>query len=307
MGERKHQVKHSCSTRAKKLKTMGTSSIYGGSPNGGSQINPLIPADFEDYESNDIDDENESNEGVVENEDPANENIEDSIDRNEQDTSEEYSVNWTNAKSFMSKVASGKSNNIGGALSRYVKAHGGAKSASRNSVGGIRTTINLGNFVKNVSEQGLKETLDQYKIDYRDKSTKEILSELINILAPAPNTKDDAIARKSLILTMEILYDLIDNENLDIESIENLDLNIIIPSYMETYIYQKLINDLGSRIENNSKSAADAVRLESEIREYIHSKIEIIFKGKEIENYIFSTKEVLKLYNQCYTVMEDLL
>ena len=64
---------------------------------------------------------------------------------------------------------------------------------------------------------------------------------------------------------------------------------------------------IGSRIESNSKSAADAVALEKDIKEYIHSKIEIVFKGKEIKDYKFSTKEILSLYNQCYTVMEDLL
>lgn len=153
----------------------------------------------------------------------------------------------------------------------------------------------------------MKETLDAYKIDYKDKSTKEILSELINILAPTPSTKDDAVSRKALILTMEVLYELIEQENLEIEAIEKLDVNIIIPTYIEAYIYQKLINDLGSRIESNSKSAADAVALEKDIKEYIHSKIEVVFKGKDIKDYEFSTKEILSLYNQCYTVMEDLL
>ncbi|MCZ2223302.1 MAG: hypothetical protein LC122_06695, partial [Chitinophagales bacterium] len=213
----------------------------------------------------------------------------------------------SNAKTYMSKVASGSSTNFKEAVSRYVKAYGGSKSASKNAVGGIRTTIRLGNFVKGVSDQGFKETLDTFKIDYTDKSTKEILSELINILAPAGDTKDDAIARKALILTMEVLYEIIEKEDLEIESIENLDLNIIIPTYVEAYIYQKLINDLGSRIESNSKSAAEAVALEGDIKEYIHSKIEIVFTGKEIKDYNFSTKEILRLYNQCYTVIEGLL
>lgn len=271
--------------------------MYGGYSNGGSQNNPLIPSDFEDNEQ-----ENTNN---PESQNPENEAPEkDSEDNN---TEQEYTVEWSNAKTFMSKVASGRSSNIKGAISKYVKAYGGARSASKNAVGGIKTTINLGNFVKSISEQGLKETLDAYKIDYKDKSTKEILNELVNILAPSPSTKEDAISRKALIITMEVLYELIEKENLEIEAIEKLDVNIIIPTYIEVYIYQKLINDLGSRIESNSKSAADAVALEKDIKEYIHSKIEIVFKGKEMKDYKFSTKEILSLYNQCYTVMEDLL
>ncbi|MGV1001203.1 hypothetical protein ACTS9U_07190 [Empedobacter falsenii] len=275
---------------------MGTSSMYGGYSNGGSQNNPLIPLDFEDNEQ----------EGTNETENQNNEN-EDSDFEDDNTKEEKHTVEWSNAKNFMSKVASGKSTNVKKAVSRYVKAYGGAKSASKNAVGGIKTTINLGNFVKRISEQGLKETLDLYKIDYQNKNTKEILSELVNILAPSPNTKEDAVSRKALILTMEVLYELIEKENLEIEAIENLDINIIIPTYIEVYIYQKLINDLGSRIESNSKSATDAVALEKDIKEYIHSKIEIVFKGKEIKDYEFSTKKILSLYNQCYTVIEDLL
>ncbi len=273
--------------------------MYGGYSNGGSQNNPLIPPDFEDNEQ-----ENANN---PESQNPENEDPEKDSEDNNTEQQEEQTVEWSNAKTFMSNVASGRSSNIKGAVSKYVKAYGGAKSASKNAVGGIKTTINLGNFVKSISEQGLKETLDAYKIDYKNKSTKEILSELVNILAPSPNTKEDAVSRKALILTMEVLYELIEKENLEIESIENLDVNIIIPTYIEVYIYQKLINDLGSRIESNSKSATDAVALEKNIKEYIHSKIEIVFKGKDIKDYNFSTKEILSLYNQCYTVIEDLL
>ncbi|UFK97746.1 hypothetical protein [Kaistella faecalis] len=284
---------------------MGTSSMYGGYSNGGSQNNPLIPPDFEDNEQ----ENNNDGEGADNQEDQNSEN-EDSEQNSEDkkvEKQDEQTVEWSNAKTFMSKIASGRSNNIKGAVSKYVKAYGGAKSASKNAVGGIKTTINLGNFVRGISEKGLKETLDAYKIDYKDKGGKEILSELINILAPSPSTKDDAVSRKALILTMEILYELIEQESSEIETIEKLDVNIIVPTYIEAYIYQKLINDLGSRIESYSKSAADAVAVEKDIKEYIHSKIEVVFKGKDIKDYEFSTKEILSLYNQCYTVMEDLL
>lgn len=273
--------------------------MYGGYSNGCSQNNPLIPPDFEDNEQ-------EENNGQ-ENQSDGNEDAQQDLNENGTKQPEGQSVEWSNAKNFMSKVASGKSKNIKRAVSRYVKAYGGAKSASKNATGGIRTTINLGNFVKSISDQGLKQTLDAYKIDYQNKTTKEILSELVNILAPSPNTKEDSISRKALILTMEVLYELIEKEDLDIEAIQDLDVNVIIPTYIEVYIYQKLINDLGSRIESNSKSAKDAIALEKDIKEYIHSKIEIVFKGKDIKDYEFSTKEILHLYNQCYTVIEDLL
>lgn len=272
---------------------MGTSSIYGGYSNGGSQNNPLIPRDFDDNDGEQNTNADVEGTGSIEGSDLSDVN--------------NATVSWANAKNYISKVASGKSQNIGNAISRYVKAHGGAKSASKNAIGGIRTTISLGNFVQSVSVQGIKETLNEYKIDFNNKSLKEVISELINIIAPSPNTKEEAIARKSLVLTMEMLYELIEKENLDIDSIESLDMNIIIPTYIESYIYEKLLNDLGSRIEENARDAKSAITLEKDIKEYIHSKIEIVFKGKDIKDYSFSDKEIWKIYKQCYTVIEDLI
>lgn len=273
---------------------MGTSSIYSGYSNGGSQNNPLIPSDFEDI------DESENTDNLTADTTPNEDN--------ELSTVTDKSVSWQNAKNYISKLATGKSKNIGEGVSRYVRAYGGSKAASKNAVGGIRTTISLGNFVQKVSFQGVEETLKEYKIDYSNKNLKEILNELINIIAPSTNTKEDAIARKSLVITMEVMYEFIENEHLGtIDSIESLDLNFIIPLYIESYLYEKLINDLGSRIESYSKNAEKAVELESDIKDYIHSKIEIVFKEKEIKDYNFSQKEVMKIYKQCYTVMEDLL
>ncbi len=279
---------------------MGTSSMYGGYSNGNSQKNPLLPSDFDDI----MDDGN-------------NDNNEEQID-NEQDTTQEsdnkekqqQNVNWQSAKNLMSKVASGTSKNIGGAISKYIKAYGGTKSATKNAVSGINTTYNLGTFINSASTQGLKETLYNYKIEYKNKSTSEVLFDIINYLAPKPVTKEDSIARKALILTMEKLYELIENEGLDIESIERLDINtinIIIPLNIENYIYERLINDLGSRIENKSINSVGAVKLERELKEYINSKVEIAFKGKDLSNSNLSKKEVDNLYNQCYAVMENMI
>lgn len=275
---------------------MGTASMYKGYSNGNTQRNPLIPPDFEDEDNPNTNDNTNESDGDEENDTKAN--------RNEQD------VDWSNAKNYMSKISSGNSKNIGRALSRYIKAHGGSKSISRSSSGGVITIIGLGNFIKDASNQGFQETLDNYKIDYHNKSTKEVLNDLINIIAPPPNTKEDSIARKALILTMEILYDLLEKEEVDMDSIDKLDastLNIIIPVYIENYIYQKLINDLGSRIETSSKTSSDAVRIEKDLKEYIHSKVEIAFKERDITNYEFSRQAITSLFNQCYTVMEDLL
>lgn len=268
---------------------MGTSSIYSGYSNGNPQGNPLLPSDFDENESNEdtsTDDENSLN--------AADKKVFDK------------SVSWKTAKTSMSKLASGKSS-VNKAVSNYVKAYGGAKSASRKAKSGIGTLINLGNFINNVSSQGYNQTLEKYNIDYDNKSAKDVLTDIINYLSPSPITKEDSIARKALIVTMEGLYELLERENLKIESINAETLEYIIPLYVENYIYERIINDLGSRIEKTSLNSVQAIKIEQEIKDYINVKVDICFKGKDFKKMSFTKNEVEGLYNQCYTIMENML
>lgn len=272
---------------------MGTSSMYSGYSNGNSQGSPLLPSDFDENENNN-DDENNGDENVRD-----NQNL-------EENKVSDKNVSWQTAKTSMSKVASGKST-INKVLSNYVKAYGGAKSASKTAKSGIGTIINIGQFINNVALQGFTQALEKYNIDYVNKSAKDVLSELINYLAPSPITKEDSIARKALIDTMELLYELLEKENLEIYNINNETLNFIIPKYVECYVYERIINDLGSRIETASLNSTQAIKIEQEIKDYINAKVDIAFKGKDFEKMSFTKNEVESLYNQCYTIMENMI
>lgn len=275
---------------------MGTSSIYGGPPNNSPKDNPLLPNDF-DF----------GNENPSEEENPAEQEDTGEINNETQKPTER--VSWRNAKNYMSKLASGKYKSTGRAVSNHIKAYGGSKAASKTAKAGLSTVIRLGNFSNKASASSFKNVLEEYKIDYENKSPREVLNELTNHLAPVPITKDDSIARKALIVTLEYIYEMFDDENLDYDTIDSNVLNLMIPKFIENYIYERIINDLGSRIEKNSKSPQDAMNLESELKEYINAKIEIAFKGKDFTKINFndsSTKdEVESMLNQCYTLMEE--
>lgn len=276
----------------------------------GPSKNPLLPSDFEDTSSsNPTDNENpkESNE-----DNQNGNNDKDDSDNNQQNTNSDND-NWSTAKNNMSRYASGTSNNFKRAVSSYVKAHGGAKNATKTASGGIRSTANFGRFIINSSNQGIRETLSQYQINYEGRTAKDILTDVINKLAPIPITKEDSVARKALIRTMELLYEKIEDENKDITTLDKIDkalLNEMIPIQIESYIYERIINDLGSRIETKSSSPADAINKENELKEYINSKVEATLKGTDFSKLDFTKnieKEVASLYNQCYKVMEDML
>lgn len=279
----------------------------------GPSKNPLLPSDFEDTSSSNPTDNENPKESNEDNQNGNNDKDDNNDSNNNQQNTNSDNDNWSTAKNNMSRYASGTSNNFKRAVSSYIKAHGGAKNAAKTASGGIRSTANFGRFIINSSNQGIRETLSQYQIDYEGRTAKDILTDVINKLAPIPITKEDSVARKALIRTMEVLYEKIEDENKDISTLDKIDkalLNEMIPIQIESYIYERIINDLGSRIETKSSSPTDAINKENELKEYINSKVEATLKGTDFSKLDFTKnieKEVTSLYNQCYKVMEDML
>jgi hypothetical protein len=221
---------------------------------------------------------------------------------------------WKDAKTSMSNYATGRTSNYRRTVSSHIKAYGGAKKASGSAKAGVRTSVNFGRFFSSASSEGIKGALENAKIEYEGRTAKDILNDIINFLAPIPVTKEDSVARKALIRTMEALYERLEDENNDISTLEAIDkehFNIIMLIQIESYLYERIINDLGSRIETNATSPADAVRKENELKEYINSKVETTLSGRDFSEIDFKSrnidKEIESLFYQCYKVMEDML
>ncbi len=291
---------------------MGTSSIYTG-PSG----NPLLPDDFEDSPNskpqNGDDNSQDQDDGNGDGESDDNKQSDNNEENRGNNQENHNKRNWRNAKNFMSRYASGTSSNYKRAVASYVKALGGSKRASRSASSGIRSTSSLGQFLSSSSTQGVRETLSQYNVEFEGRTAKEILIDVINHIAPVPVTKEDSVARKALLRTLEVLYEKLEDENNDISTLEKIDkklLNEMIPIQVESYIYERIINDLGSRIESKLSSPADAISKEKELKEYINSKVDTTLKDKDFSQIDFNNtmnKEVEGLYEQCYKVIEDLL
>ncbi|MDR0605217.1 MAG: hypothetical protein LBG80_13015 [Bacteroidales bacterium] len=302
---------------------MGTSSMYGG-PN----RSPLLPSDFNDEGGNSVPpDQPEKPEQNPETDKPDEENKpsqENSSQKPKEDTSPSQESSsgqpqhntWQQAKSSMSRYASGKSGGNGKtrAVSDYVKGHGGAGNAARSAKSAIRTTIKIGDFFGGISKKGITQVLDEYKIPFEGRKPKEILNDIVNVLAPVPDLNDNAVARKALINTMSVIYEQFEDEKKDISLLDSLDSNIsglLITKYIETYIYERLINEAGSRIEKKSENSSAAAKIEKYIREYIEIKVSTTLKDKPLSMINSQTTNVHVLveglYKQCYKVLEDQL
>jgi hypothetical protein len=278
---------------------MGTSSSYGG-PMG---KNPLLPDDFEDA--------NNPSGSPEEGDTPSN-------GPNDQQTppAEEVDVNqntdlWKNAKTQVSRLIKDSSRSTGNALSSYVKAHGGSSRAAATAVSGKLTTTRLGGFLSNISSQGIQNTLTEYKIKFEGRSTEEVLSELINKIAPVPETKEDSIARNALSDAIEVLYEDVNENGGDIEILDNLDedtFNDIMRTYISSYIFQRFLSDLESRFEAYSQDSTSALDLEKEIKEYISGVVDNKLKAENFSNFDYSSDSVSntidEVYADCYDVIE---
>ncbi|MFS2881292.1 Qat anti-phage system associated protein QatB [Parabacteroides distasonis] len=295
---------------------MGTSSMYGG-PN----RSPLLPPDFNDGDDNSDNPTSpdtplpKPDEKPNEEKEPAQTPESDKPSNKEQDDEPRYS-SWRAAKNSMSKYASGNGGENGkrNAVSNYVKGYGGSRNAAKSAKSAIRTTINIGDFFNSVSKKGIVQVLQDYNIQTEGRKPKEILNDIVNQLAPAPDSNENAIARKALINTMSVIYDKFEDEKKDISLLDTTDSNIssmLINKYFETFIYERLINEMGSRIEKKAESSAAAERIEKDLKEYIESKVSTTLKDKPLSLINLQTKNVYTLveglYQQCYKVLEDQL
>lgn len=283
---------------------MGTSSMYGG-----PKKSPLLPKDFDGDNNEQTNTEQDGQNGSTENVNPNEPDIESDP---QQVNSGENS--WQSSKNTMSKyISGGKTNGIKKPLSAYVKSHKGAANAARSAKVAIKTTSKLGYFLYSISTSGIASTLNQYKIDYTNKTPNEIIDSIFNELAPTPDTKEDSIARKALVNTMSKLYELLEDNNQDIDQLNNIDNEFCIQSmalYIECYITERIMNDLGMRFEKSKESISRILTVEKEMKEYIHSVVSIAFKEKNIDfnsmnNGINPT--INHIYKDCYKVMEDQL
>lgn len=273
---------------------MGTSSIYDG-PN---DKNPLLPEGFEDEYTND---------GNLETDNTDNEASE---GKDKEDQEPVYG-SWQETKKSMSQYITGNSSNKGRVSGNYVRAYGGSVAASNQAVSGRRTTIQLGRFLSSIVQDGIYKTLESLQIDYIGKSVETLLSEIVNLLSPNSNTKEDVVARNAMIEVECKMYELIIQNGMDLKSLDNMNVDLfdeIMSSYVTAYIFERMLSDLQSRFEKYADNAQVALQKEQEFREFIQISVEIRLNDVKLSRLNYQDKSIGRiikdLYTECYRVLE---
>src|SRR5205809_567487 len=93
------------------------------------------------------------------------------------------------------------------ALGAFVGALGGAARAAATATGGIRAAGGLGEFLADVSRDGLDTTLDQYGLeDLVGGEPLDVLNELAARIAGAGDSPEEAVARDAVLEVLVELY-----------------------------------------------------------------------------------------------------
>lgn len=196
-----------------------------------------------------------------------------------------FTVNWTSAKTSMSRAASGGSKGYKRAGTRYVAAQGGSKQAASRATSGRQASARLGGFLAGVSSAGLRSTLESLgAIELIGQPLESALSGIIELIAPTGATLEDALARAAVTETLVEIFESVDKGAGKIESLESVkaaDIRSAIEMSVANYIYTKWLQQLTLAIEKRSMSAARTIKIERDVKAYVRSAVRADLKNKD--------------------------
>jgi hypothetical protein len=189
-------------------------------------------------------------------------------------------VDWISAKGAFTRYTNRTAgSSLSKASGNYVRAMGGASRAVRAARRGVTAGGRLARFLGMISSPGggFNETLQAFGIgNLVGRSTEEVLAQLANAIAPDGATNDEAIARDAILATLDRLCERRMEEDGNFEPLENLtpeDIRAIMIEYVNLYIFNKWVYELGVAIETNAVSEHEAAQLEAEVGDFVFEEV----------------------------------
>lgn len=190
-------------------------------------------------------------------------------------------------KSALGRLAGGGG---GGAIrsagQSYVRASGGPRGTVQTAVAGRRSTARLGGFLGAISQGGVARaaaTLGLTNLLGRD--AQFVLAAFIDALAPSGALREEAIARKAMIDTLDELFERFDVENQGIQVLDTMtteDITAIVGLSITNYVNARFQEELISRIERGAISEREANVFATQIREYIATNVRLDLQSVDV-------------------------
>lgn len=194
---------------------------------------------------------------------------------------------WQRARRAMTSATKGggQSYQLRTAGRRYVSARGGARKAAATASGGQTATARIGSFVSNVATIGFAEATRALGLqNIVGQNVDAVLAAIINAIAPAGTSNDDAIARRAASETLRELFENYEVQQAGLDALNAMtetDVADSIERSVANYVYQRWLFDLSQRIEQNAVSETDAVKLERDVKDFVTGLVKLKLDGKE--------------------------
>ena len=222
-------------------------------------------------------------------------------------------VSWQSTKSGFSKYINENGGGIKNTVSSYVKSSGGTGGLLKSSGSGIRATANISRLFSGIQRDGYEKTFESLGIEYQGKSAREICSDLVNYVSAPSVSKEDAFAREAAINAMSNIYQFIEGNGLDIRSLDKIDNDLmdeVVRTYVECYIWSRILNDLEYCLEKNSDDIEKTLQVEDKMKSYVSNVVDVAFHSSGVREKVFGNKTISagveELYKKCYSALEDM-
>jgi hypothetical protein len=216
-------------------------------------------------------------------------------------------VSWSGAKGALTRLSNTRgSSSMVKAGKSYLNSLGGSKNATKAAKQGRLVGSRYANFLGSVSSGGINSALQKFGLDQLiGSSSEEICSAIVNAIAPAGSTNDEAVAREALVLTMQDLYERLEAEGDDFANISSLSSEQVketLIEFISNYIFVKWMYELGNSIERGNISESEAIDLERQINDLIHAETLIRCKDITIETYDLNNQTTEKVIEEIFLI-----
>jgi ABC-type antimicrobial peptide transport system permease subunit len=163
-------------------------------------------------------------------------------------------------------------------VASYVAAHGGAASATGGAIMGRAAARRLGGFLAAVAERGLTSALEEQGLTQLvGRDSADVLSGLVDQLAGPGRTLEEAAARAAMIAVLAEEFDEAAFDDIDaaMRRLDEAATKRILGAFLIEYIYRRMVEEIGDRIQNGALDAAAASRVERDLHDFLCAAVEL--------------------------------
>jgi len=223
---------------------------------------------------------------------------------------------WPNtSKQFNIYAQGGGGASLGKALKSYTRSKGGPQRAARAARAGRSSTTKLGGFLSNTATRGIIVASEALGLSdtILGMPVELALASILDAIVPDAATLDESAARQAINATLEEIYKRYQLEDGNISKLEAIDGNTageLVVFSVISYISERILQDLGTILENGKISVDEVTNLEREVFPYIREtvKLEIILQDINVLTIDWAGPEGQQfsesIYTQAYALLE---